>query len=392
MKGIYARSNQVADVMQNIKLSLAAWKVLFIIDGKTDLEKFEHVLGLSESDLLDAINELKDLDLIEVVESGEGAVEEEELLADFEKVEKSKEPAVEEENVLQEMDETLEEIEEDLSESFADDIEDFLSESEEEIGADLSDTEAGEELLSEDVFEQLEKEPAASEEIPESQNITEPEMEEINEDELLADLEKDLQDFMLEEEKTPEEVSKEVLEKEIASSVQEDDLEISELLGEEFEDIGVEDEAPAVETPKQQVVEEAPTATEQPSEPIETKTASAEKKLLVVDDSVVIRKMVEIALENETIEVTAAATGKEALSRLDEESIDLVILDLMLPDLNGLDILKAIKAASTDLPVIILTGKDSSKDLEMAKEYGADDFITKPFKDDDLVNKVKSLI
>ncbi|RMG42631.1 MAG: response regulator [Methanobacteriota archaeon] len=385
MKGVYARTNQVAEVIQNIKLSLAAWKVLFIIDGKTDLEKFEHVLGLNEDELKSAINELKDLDLIQAVGEEPIAVEEEEMIAQIEEFESEEHPQAE---AASELEEEAHEIEEEVDD-LAKDLESFMDVELEEDNEKLIQTEEKLQEESElgDLISQIQEEQQV-EETPATQESAEMEMEEIDEEDLLADLEKDLQDFMLEEEKTEEEAVQEALEEEIVQSA--NTSELDELLSDEILE-GVEAETKKAEEPQAKPLE-APV--EEPAQPAEEPAPSMKgtKTVMVVDDSVVIRKMVEIALENEPIEVISAPTGKEALSKLDEEEVHLVILDLMLPDLNGLDILKAIKAASANLPVIILTGKDSSKDLEMAKEYGADDFVTKPFKDEDLLSKVKSLL
>ena len=111
----------------------------------------------------------------------------------------------------------------------------------------------------------------------------------------------------------------------------------------------------------------------------------------MVDDSVVIRKMVEIALENENYQIVSVPTGKDALNFLDDQTPDLIILDIMLSDVNGLDVLKAIKA-SKDIPVIMLSAKDTPRETTRAKELGADDFIPKPFKDEELVAKIKEHI
>ncbi len=119
--------------------------------------------------------------------------------------------------------------------------------------------------------------------------------------------------------------------------------------------------------------------------------AEGQKTILVVDDSIVIRKMVEIALENESYNVISVATGKEAFSYLDDQDPDLVILDIMLPDVNGLDILKTIKAKK-NIPVVMLSAKDTPKETSKAKELGANDFIPKPFRDEELVNKIHELI
>ena len=76
---------------------------------------------------------------------------------------------------------------------------------------------------------------------------------------------------------------------------------------------------------------------------------------------------------------------------LDQENPNLVILDMMLPDMNGIDLLKTIKA-SKGIPVIMLSGKDSPQLIETAKSVGADDFLPKPFRDEELVEKVKTLL
>ena len=112
---------------------------------------------------------------------------------------------------------------------------------------------------------------------------------------------------------------------------------------------------------------------------------------MVVDDSIVIRKMVEIALEEDDYKIITAISGKEGMQLLDQENPNLVILDMMLPDMNGIDLLKAIKA-SKGIPVIMLSGKDSPQLIETAKGVGADDFLPKPFRDEELIDKVKTLL
>lgn len=119
--------------------------------------------------------------------------------------------------------------------------------------------------------------------------------------------------------------------------------------------------------------------------------ASGGNTILIIDDSIVIRKMVEIALEKENYHLVAATNGREGLSMLDDHNPDLVILDLMLPDIGGIELLKTIKT-SKGIPVIMLSGKDSPKMIENAKAEGADEFLPKPFKDEELVEKIKALI
>ena len=83
--------------------------------------------------------------------------------------------------------------------------------------------------------------------------------------------------------------------------------------------------------------------------------------------------------------------GLELLELIKRDNPDLIILDMLLPDMNGIDVLKKIKE-SKKLPVIMLSGKDSPQLVENAKEAGVNDFLPKPFKDEELVEKVKALI
>ncbi|MCK5345899.1 MAG: response regulator, partial [Candidatus Heimdallarchaeota archaeon] len=132
-----------------------------------------------------------------------------------------------------------------------------------------------------------------------------------------------------------------------------------------------------------------PVVEETPVEPAEVKTGK--RTILIVDDSIVIRKMVEIALEDEELVLKTAVSGRDGLDKIDSIKPDLVILDLMLPDINGIDILKTIKA-SLKIPVIMLSGKDSPQMVENAKNAGADAFLPKPFKDEDLKEKINTLL
>ena len=115
------------------------------------------------------------------------------------------------------------------------------------------------------------------------------------------------------------------------------------------------------------------------------------RKILVVDDSIVIQKMVEIALENEQYELSAAMKGEDAVKSAKEVQPNLILLDMMLPDMSGLDVMKGVRDLGGDMatvPIIILSGKDSPQDKDSAISSGANDFLTKPFHDEDLLSKV----
>jgi CheY-like chemotaxis protein len=133
-------------------------------------------------------------------------------------------------------------------------------------------------------------------------------------------------------------------------------------------------------------------AAAEPEKPLaEPEVDSSKQSIIVIDDSIVIRKMIEIALEDEDYNILNATSGKDGMEVIEKDKPDLVILDMMLPDMSGIDVLKKIKD-SKDLPVIMLSGKDSPQLVENAKEMGVNDFLPKPFKDEELVEKVKALL
>lgn len=102
------------------------------------------------------------------------------------------------------------------------------------------------------------------------------------------------------------------------------------------------------------------------------------KSVLVVDDEKLIVKGIKFSLEQDDMEVTAAYDGEQALELAKENSFDMILLDVMLPGLNGFEVCRAIREFS-DVPIIMLTAKDDDMDKILGLEYGADDYITKPF-------------
>ena len=175
------------------------------------------------------------------------------------------------------------------------------------------------------------------------------------------------------------------------SELEEEKIEINIPEGDEGDDISDEMEfnfnLTGEEKTEGKAAEQAPVVEQEEA----LTDTSGYKKMLVIDDSLVIRKMVEIALEEEEFTIETAVSGKEGLEVMDQTNPDLVILDMMLPDINGIEILKTIKA-SKGIPVIMLSGKDSPQMIETAKNEGAEEFLPKPFKDDDLVEKIKKII
>ena len=116
-----------------------------------------------------------------------------------------------------------------------------------------------------------------------------------------------------------------------------------------------------------------------------------QQRILIVEDEGSLADSVRYNLEREGYAVTVAADGRRALERFRDESPSLVILDLMLPEVSGLDVCRSIRAGS-DVPIIMVTAKDSEADKVAGLELGADDYVTKPFSVRELVSRVRALL
>lgn len=113
------------------------------------------------------------------------------------------------------------------------------------------------------------------------------------------------------------------------------------------------------------------------------------KKILVVDDEKPISDIVKFNLEKEGFEVVTAFDGEEALQKVEEENPDLIVLDLMLPKMDGLEVCREVRK-TRDTPIIMVTAKDQEIDKVLGLELGADDYVTKPFSNRELVARVKA--
>jgi DNA-binding response OmpR family regulator len=113
--------------------------------------------------------------------------------------------------------------------------------------------------------------------------------------------------------------------------------------------------------------------------------------ILLVDDEDSVQKLLSYPLERDGFRVVHARDGEEALARFAEEDIDLVVLDLMLPKLDGLEVCKRLRAEST-VPIIMLTARDDELDKVLGLELGADDYITKPFSIREFRSRVRALL
>ncbi|HEY82233.1 MAG TPA: response regulator transcription factor [Dehalococcoidia bacterium] len=114
-------------------------------------------------------------------------------------------------------------------------------------------------------------------------------------------------------------------------------------------------------------------------------------KLLIVDDEPNIVELAKLYLEREGYQVESAASGEEALAKQSTAKPDLIILDLMLPDIDGFEVCRQIRARS-DVPILMLTARKEDVDKIIGLELGADDYFTKPFNPRELVARVKAIL
>lgn len=114
-------------------------------------------------------------------------------------------------------------------------------------------------------------------------------------------------------------------------------------------------------------------------------------RILVVDDDPMLSDSLSYLLQSEGYEVETAATGSEAIQVMERAAFDLVILDIMLPDISGMDVCRYIRSASA-VPVIMLTARDGEMDRVMGLELGADDYLAKPFASRELLARVRAVL
>ncbi len=114
-------------------------------------------------------------------------------------------------------------------------------------------------------------------------------------------------------------------------------------------------------------------------------------KILIIEDEKPIADIIEFNLKNEGYEVITAYNGEEGVFKFKEEKPDLIVLDLMLPDKDGLTACKEIREESL-VPILVLTAKDSEVDRVVGLEMGADDYVTKPFSNRELIARIKAIL
>src|SRR5919198_5658914 len=115
-------------------------------------------------------------------------------------------------------------------------------------------------------------------------------------------------------------------------------------------------------------------------------------KILVVDDERAVRESLRRALELEGYDVELASDGREAVDRLDEVEPDAVILDVLMPGLDGLEVCRQLRSAGNRLPILMLTARDAVQNRVEGLDAGADDYVTKPFALDELLARLRALL
>ena len=114
-------------------------------------------------------------------------------------------------------------------------------------------------------------------------------------------------------------------------------------------------------------------------------------RILIIEDEVSFSEALSFLLEKEGFETRVAETGKQGIAAFNENQYDLVLLDLMIPEISGIDVCRTIRTSS-NIPIIMLTAKDSEVDKVVGLELGADDYVTKPYSARELVARIKAVL
>ncbi|MFC2083600.1 response regulator transcription factor [Bacteroidota bacterium] len=116
------------------------------------------------------------------------------------------------------------------------------------------------------------------------------------------------------------------------------------------------------------------------------------ERILIIEDEESILMALEDNLQIEGYKVTSAVDGEEGLTRAKENDFDLILLDIMLPKMDGFEVCKQIRAVGINTPIIMLTAKSQEIDKVLGLEFGADDYVTKPFSSRELLARIKALL
>lgn len=115
-------------------------------------------------------------------------------------------------------------------------------------------------------------------------------------------------------------------------------------------------------------------------------------KILVVEDDKNLRKLIVTCLEKSNYTVFETRNGEEALELMDKEYVDLIVTDIMMPEMDGYEMIKLLRDSQYETPILIITAKDDFEDKKQGFDLGADDYMVKPINIDELILRVKSLL
>ncbi|MBA4389917.1 MAG: DNA-binding response regulator [Syntrophus sp. (in: bacteria)] len=115
-------------------------------------------------------------------------------------------------------------------------------------------------------------------------------------------------------------------------------------------------------------------------------------KVLLIEDESKVANFISMGLLEEGYTVDMAADGRKGLQFINESSYDIILLDLMIPEIDGLEVLKTMRAQGIDTPVLIITAKSSKEDVVKGLDTGSDDYLTKPFSFDELLARIRALL
>lgn len=115
-------------------------------------------------------------------------------------------------------------------------------------------------------------------------------------------------------------------------------------------------------------------------------------KILVVEDDKNLRKLIVTCLEKANYTVFDTKNGEEALELMDRQYVDLIVTDIMMPEMNGYELIKELRDANYNTPILIITAKEDIEDKRVGFSLGADDYMVKPINIDELIMRVKSLL
>ena len=113
------------------------------------------------------------------------------------------------------------------------------------------------------------------------------------------------------------------------------------------------------------------------------------QKILIIEDEPQLARLLQLELQFEQFESDIAHTGREGIEKFKEGKYDLILLDIMLPELNGLEVLQEIRSSASYIPVILLTAKNDVKDKVAGLNLGANDYVTKPFEFEELLARIR---